>query len=327
MTSKMTSSTGTSDADANSSIDCSDNPCSPGASSTCSGSSGPVYIRPPGFKHHAQEITRPRIKKKKKLFPVSNTKNSDVTYEIPGSDTFKKKEASTTKQKNTKRDPLPMRLRAFPQSFWQQPNQPVGVSPAVCHKVLPPLAMKDEFDMLRPVTPPDDSSLADSLSMHKDKQTTSNSSTNIKFNPNRVSERKIFVTGNPESLLSKLFESAEEKPTPSKKSERLLPGTSYKTVIPPGSNSMRRGRSKNTISMNKTMLHGSDPYMVDTIAEKMFPHLTLEKAGVKSCHSTAGGSTSIQLITLKEGDKSVTLPSLCVEQNYSQMLSELVPYL
>jgi len=38
-----------------------------------------------------------------------------------------------------------MRLRAFPQSFWQQPNQPVGVSPAVCHKVLPPLAMKDEF--------------------------------------------------------------------------------------------------------------------------------------------------------------------------------------
>lgn len=77
-----------------------------GASSTCSGSSGPVYIRPPGFKHHAQEITRPRIKKKKKLFPVSNTKNSDVTYEIPGSDTFKKKEASTTKQKNTKRGRL-----------------------------------------------------------------------------------------------------------------------------------------------------------------------------------------------------------------------------
>lgn len=102
--------------------------------------------------------------------------------------------------------------------------------------------------MLRPVTPPDDSSLADSLSMHKDKQTTSNSSTNIKFNPNRVSERKIFVTGNPESLLSKLFESAEEKPTPSKKSERLLPGTSYKTVIPPGSNSMRRGRLVSTIS-------------------------------------------------------------------------------
>ena len=74
-------------------------------------------------------------------------------------------------------------------------------------------------------------------------------------------------------------------------------------------------------------MHSSDPYMVDTITDKLFPHLTLEKAGVKSSHSTGNGSTSIQLITLKEGDKSVTLPSLCVEQNYSQMLSELVPYL
>ena len=86
-------------------------------------------------------------------------------------------------------------------------------------------------------------------------------------------------------------------------------------------------RSKNTLPLNKTMMHSSDPYMVDTITDKLFPHLTLEKAGVKSSHSTGNGSTSIQLITLKEGDKSVTLPSLCVEQNYSQMLSELVPYL
>lgn len=75
------------------------------------------------------------------------------------------------------------------------------------------------------------------------------------------------------------------------------------------------------------MLHGADPYMVDTVAESLFPHLTLEKAGIKSSHSSGSGTTSIQLITLKEGDKSVTLPSLCVDQNYSQMLSELVPYL
>ena len=37
-----------------------------GASSSCSGSSGPIYVRPPGFRYHAQEITRPKIKKKKK---------------------------------------------------------------------------------------------------------------------------------------------------------------------------------------------------------------------------------------------------------------------
>lgn len=40
-----------------------------GASST---SSGPIYLRPPGFSHHAQEITRPRIKKKKKIIAVNN---------------------------------------------------------------------------------------------------------------------------------------------------------------------------------------------------------------------------------------------------------------
>lgn len=81
------------------------------------------------------------------------------------------------------------------------------------------------------------------------------------------------------------------------------------------------------ISINKTMIHGCDPYMMDTIADKLFPHLTLEKSGVKSSHQMSNGHTSLQLVTLKEGDKSVTLPSLCVEQNYSQMLSELVPHL
>ena len=41
-----------------------DNVSSPGNSSTAS---GPTYVRPPGFTHHAQEITvsKPRIKKKK----------------------------------------------------------------------------------------------------------------------------------------------------------------------------------------------------------------------------------------------------------------------
>lgn len=41
-----------------------------------------------------------------------------------------------------KREPLPMRLRALPMSFWQQPNQP-NVSPATMY--LPPL-FKNEID-------------------------------------------------------------------------------------------------------------------------------------------------------------------------------------
>jgi hypothetical protein len=35
------------------------------ASPTSSTASGPIYVRPPGFKHHAQEITAKRVKKKK----------------------------------------------------------------------------------------------------------------------------------------------------------------------------------------------------------------------------------------------------------------------
>lgn len=41
-----------------------------------------------------------------------------------------------------KKDPLPMRLRALPPSFWQQPNQP-NVSPGTMY--LPPL-FKNEIE-------------------------------------------------------------------------------------------------------------------------------------------------------------------------------------
>ncbi|KAL3861123.1 hypothetical protein ACJMK2_007192 [Sinanodonta woodiana] len=71
----------------------------------------------------------------------------------------------------------------------------------------------------------------------------------------------------------------------------------------------------------KGLLSGDDPYLVDAVSEKMFPQLTIE--GARHASSLSGNS-SLQLITLREGDKSVTLPSLSIEQNYSQMLSELV---
>ena len=43
-------------------------------------------------------------------------------------------------------DPLPMRLRALPQSFWQQPNVPHSVSPGASYPTLPPLIIKDSED-------------------------------------------------------------------------------------------------------------------------------------------------------------------------------------
>lgn len=71
-------------------------------------------------------------------------------------------------------------------------------------------------------------------------------------------------------------------------------------------------------SNSKAIVSGEDPYLVDTIADKYLPHLSIDSK------NAYGGTPSLQLVTLREGDKSVTLPSLSVEQNYSQMLSELV---
>lgn len=40
-------------------------------------------------------------------------------------------------------EPLPMRMRALPQSFWQQPNVPHDVSPANAYPILPPLINRE----------------------------------------------------------------------------------------------------------------------------------------------------------------------------------------
>lgn len=72
----------------------------------------------------------------------------------------------------------------------------------------------------------------------------------------------------------------------------------------------------------KGLISGNDPYLVDAVAQKLFPQLSIET----SRHS-GGGNTSLQLVTLGTGDKTVTLPSLSVEQNYPQMLSELVMHI
>lgn len=75
---------------------------------------------------------------------------------------------------------------------------------------------------------------------------------------------------------------------------------------------------------SKTFLNGEDPYLMECVTDKMFPHLTLEQSGAKALGGSGGPTSTLQLVTLREGDKSITLPSLSIEQNYPQMLSELV---
>ena len=94
--------------------------------------------------------------------------------------------------------------------------------------------------MVRPVTPTDDPKSADSYHITKDKQSTSITTNNSSSCRSKPSERKIIVTGNPENLLTKLFENVEEKAIP-KKPEVSATGANYKTPVPPANN-IRRGR-------------------------------------------------------------------------------------
>ncbi|XP_064642546.1 uncharacterized protein LOC135496905 [Lineus longissimus] len=242
-----------------------ENVSSPGNSSTAS---GPIYIRPPGFSHHGQTIilSKPKLKKKKTALAIREG--------------LKKRDPTPPKSK-PRREPLPMRLRALPQSFWQQPNKPQVCSPASVFPSLPPLC-KDDVTEIRPVTPPED----------KEK---------IKQRPKP--ERKVTAANT--DLLFKLFEGIGEA---DKKPLNHFSTSTY-----------RRGRPRKHVA-SSTLLSGEDPYLVECVTEKMFPHLSIEN----SKHYQNSGHSSLQLVTLREGDKSVTLPSLSVEQNYSQMLSELV---
>ena len=100
----------------------------------------------------------------------------------------------------------------------------------------------------------------------------------------------------------------------------------------------------------KPLMTGEDPYLANSATEKLFPQLTLEHNGCvpsmpctssstssasvapavgvgKSGQVGVGGAQTLHLVTLREGDRSVTLPRLSIEQNYPQMLSELVMHI
>jgi len=69
--------------------------------------------------------------------------------------------------------------------------------------------------------------------------------------------------------------------------------------------------------------------MVDNITETLFPQLSLERtAAVGSRAAVFGSNTAmVNLQPLTVGDKTIMLPSLSVDQNYPQMLSEVVAHI
>jgi len=184
-----------------------------------------------------------------------------------------------------RREPLPMRKRALPQSFFQEPKSMTTSSlagSAGLHS-LPPLFSdgnpNDDLTKTRPVTPPEERSA-----------------------PRPPRPPKYVIKGPPNTeLLFSLFESVEPNHTKKYVVKRGRP-----RKVHPDASSLPPPRPKKD----------DDPYMVTNLSDKLFPQLSLQHK------STA--SVSLGVVNLQDGDKSVLLPALSNEQNYSAMLTEIV---
>ncbi|XP_071805198.1 uncharacterized protein [Asterias amurensis] len=327
--------------------------------SPCSStSSGPIYIRPAGFKHHAQEIqalklrTCSSVKLKKKIkknaamtvprdtlfCPDVQDSGRDKNNNNSNSNKLSSVPQSRAKQK-TKKDPLPMKLRALPQSFWQQPNTVNTAPPGAMYTVLPPVSKTEqpciaEITDVRPVTPTSDQEAKQSKSVVKcerlerpqkthsqfDRQDTCRSVETLqdasregetdtlvkeRIKPKQLkpaARRILRVSATSSNLLAKLFDGIEKD----KKSNV--------------NSSIKRGRPKRDCSQSHHKhVIGEDPYLIDAVADGLLPLLSIE-----SHRQSVGPSSHLSVVAVKDGDKMLTLPSLSIEQNYPAMLSELV---
>jgi len=91
-------------------------------------------------------------------------------------------------------------------------------------------------------------------------------------------------------------------------------------------------RSKKVLiasSQKSSLLSDQDPHMVDSITETLFPQLSLERTAAVGSRAAAFASSTamVNLQPLTVGDKTIMLPSLSVDQNYPQMLSEVVAHI
>ncbi|XP_078695954.1 uncharacterized protein LOC144924524 isoform X1 [Branchiostoma floridae x Branchiostoma belcheri] len=356
------------------------------ASPCSSTSSGPVYERQPGFEKHGHEVVvprRPKIKHKIKRKKMTN-------FMLGGDHDFytasrgRRKDGTMVptppSKGKPKRDTVPMRLRALPQSFWQQPNNMNNNSPGSLYPVLPPVVNKEVSDEylgqvvsvpteIRPVTPPEERTETDAQEKISRK------------------EEEVVVT-KPEKTVEKVAVKEDKEKTEKEKSEKektekektekevkkekidlveeSVTGATVTvtTTAPPRTRTVRtvtstvpntdllfslfdgvdpetkrqtvklkRGRPKRIhlegMNAPRPRSQDNDPYMVDNIAERLFPVLSLENRKQNTNPANPNVTTTLHYITLNGEDEksSVSLPAVRVETNYSQMLSELVMHI
>ncbi|TRY79469.1 hypothetical protein TCAL_08923 [Tigriopus californicus] len=355
-----------------------DSVSSPGGSSTAS---GPIYIRPPGFDHHAHEITCGSEKgggtqrngsgssavgvtrsnsvlsrhaftssggvvvKKKKGLLSADFKGADALGSggVLGKKKIEGVAILPTRQKSRK-EPLPMKQRALPQSFWQQPNNANPQPPGIVCAALPPLPLGgDDMGDMTPVEEVthgffamNSPSSANSFTPRDYVSSTSQEGapgapTGLPNSPMASSTssslkrgERVISAANTDLLFS-LFNSVEEEET-----QRRI-------------HVVRRGRPKKSTTNGShvplaKVAREDDPCLNSVNVESILP--LLPDRGASSHHSSSGpgsnGSTSstafkgsqgtqvIRIMSISSGDRSVELPSLNVEHNYPHLLSELV---
>ncbi|XP_071945950.1 uncharacterized protein [Antedon mediterranea] len=265
-------------------------PLSPSSST----SSGPIYVRPPGFTYHGKDIKLKKqdvlkTKKKLRLQSLSANDNNNNAHTASSLSKEEIKKDGSNRQIKQKREPMPMRRRALPQSFWQQPNNPTMLPPGSNYTVLPPLwkheKTNEDLSEVRPVTPPEE------------REKKPEEMKELKHSRCPIKTIKTTVANT--DLLFRLFDVVEVEKKPA---------------------TIKRGRPKrvNRVERNKNLL-GDDPFMVQSV-ESLLPSLSLEMGGNQQATPLA----QLSVVSVKDGDNILSLPSLTFDQNYPALLSEVV---
>ncbi|GAB6019269.1 hypothetical protein CHUAL_000869 [Chamberlinius hualienensis] len=260
---------------------------SPGGNSTAS---GPVSARTLlvkqeiGLKKASHTSSVFKGKKKKALddirgLTLSKSTTSIISQKLPETSSVAKDSGCkhNSNKFRVKKEPLPMKLRALPQSFWQQPNATIDISPGQIYAKLPPLLSKEVSDDIR---------------------SPSSSSIEAKSETKAQSSAKSFLRVTDTDWIFQLFDVLDNNSkTPSTK----------------------RGRPKKVLPV-----HGSRVVRMEDPVLGVAATGTIVPLPLSADKTVANQTTTLTMISLKDRDKSVSLPILNVEKNYSQILSEVV---
>jgi len=256
-----------------------------------------------------------------------------------------------------KREPLPMRLRALPPSFWQQPNQP---NSSLNTMYLPPLFKNDIIESViddNNNTTTNTNAATTTINNNNDDYYSTNVNTNTTKNgmfDSIQNYREIKISPANTDLLFKLFDNIEQR---DKKQLQQLQLQYNKSNITTNNNNSNRLNTKQPLKgLSKALIKGEDPCIVDAVTEGLFPLLRLDSSSpclrnnetvhffsnlakqTNDCllnnfvNSNGLSNSSPVLINTNNSNNTSNmimnnqniLPSLQFEQNYSQALSEVV---